>query len=1848
MIRSTLVLVALILCFINAQASEIFSSRSNEAACEARPDIDIDIGSGQMTANNLGGKGPKKNDPHMIRYENVGFKDGQAVHLEVTIRAGMEDKYNTNGENGRNGDFGKVQLNGGENKMAHLRYTFKYSDGTPVAFDILYMTYFDIDGDKNNLERLTFETEGFSYKTVTGTKLKRDTVGGKVRFSNTKGRVDNPNKIHKLSNAQKKVSVLVEYKNVHNGYIDVDYCCSRTMMFAGVSASMLENACPLPPTCETYKTCSDPSDVKRPFAKQIYCASDPCTDAECCESDQGPAECSSLVCPVGRANKPNEFCASSACTASDTETCCAADTRPSCSTYSPSCPAGSLLDSSVSCAADPCTVSDEGTCCQPSSYTCTDSAAGKATNVITSHIVSTDGDCEEKCDDDSTCVAFDFTSVTAGSGTPNCRLLRKNDVKTGAQYAGRKHCVKAGLAAEPVFCTGTDTTNYDLAAISALMFDGFGATGYNDLVLMHNLENTLSLQQQKVDACREFANTELLKFSEEKRAQTESLFFQVADNSAYQHVKDQCMVFGVMKNPFAGFIPVYKRSRDIKNKIYAVDPAAASTCGHCSTINCPTGKVNKHAISISASVDNCCTPEEFCYKGMKFTHIDESECPTDMGIDYDYDYDAFEGKSTNPKPDCSKMNAQTARNTLCGWNRPTGKDFLKAAGFITNNCKSNEVSGMGGGYVYDMFKFLEVDGAACPGDCSSFSCPIGRPNIPNSKCVGYPCVEGDTDTCCEAATPHVCSNSNGIFASFHPTSASQPPVSYTCEFLAQSGAAGSHCSLTGAGLINSCAGQSTCHVTLGEGVTNEARLADFCAVLYKDVCGLSCLLPAAKCTSAVVTCPTGEGVNPNNDCAADPCVDGHEDRGKCCEVPQSCSQMSCPTGRGNIPSNRCAGPVCNADDTDRCCEPMPSSPASCSTFNVPCPNGKSVNSGNNCGADPCTPADQSNCCEDNALCSTYNCPNGRTNRPSNACGDLTCGSTDTDNCCDPVPSPASCSTFNVPCPNGKSVNSANNCGADPCTPGDQSNCCEDNASCSTYNCPNGRTNRPSNVCGGLTCGSTDTDACCDPIPSTASCSTFNVPCPNGQSVNSASNCDADPCTPADQINCCEPNASCGTFNCPNGRTKISANTCGGLACVAGDTDTCCQPLSGGGSCGSHVCPSGTNLDASANCASASCVNSECCTGSQEEFEECRENGQSAGLLCGEGLTCKWVNRFYSQCRASSPNSNCPSQSITVSPAGLNGGNVTLDVWFVNSGGTANVSCSQGGDYSGMVRFQCDVSGTLSYLDGDCFPEDYCQRQNVSYTDSTGEPATFNAWYSEAGDELTGACSDGRGGHVTFKCPEDSSEGTVGTLFYVEDNCHENCFDNRFGCNSDADCCGNLVCVGSGDSAQCMPQCRLPSDYDSLIDNVNTTRTSCSGTTTDASCQISCQDGYTLYGCPQCKIDGQDFILDNVRCVADGSTPACDCWEGFFVGEASRAGKSYCQGPDGRCFDRHGQTQEGSGRCGEASALEIHWGQEGECQLAWECELTDTCSSAGWDDTKCQTEADLFFASRSGSFYYEERTFPRNTANIGCGNFRECSVDLCCQEKTCGRWLRQNTGTCEGLSLIEAGADKVCTGGNCTSTNCCIPSTTCSSFLESTTNACTIQGLVIDIKNSDHLCDDTVGGDCSSKCCVATCGTAKEVVGQDGFKDALCRCSSNDTNSCYSGQDYNSFESRSLSARSDVICGKTNKLCDPLKCCEHVTCKDVYEEDSTFCTSQDLTNVEFDLVPCGRNTTDCIAEYDSSNSRHACCTATCLNYWSARPSSCPEETRNIDNRFVICGLRTSHCADSLCCTHVNNN
>jgi len=710
---------------------------------------------------------------------------------------------------------------------------------------------------------------------------------------------------------------------------------------------------------------------------------------------------------------------------------------------------------------------------------------------------------------------------------------------------------------------------------------------------------------------------------------------------------------------------------------------------------------------------------------------------------------------------------------------------------------------------------------------------------------------------------------------------------------------------------------------------------------------------------------------------------------------------------------------------------------------------------------------------------------------------------------------------------------------------------------------------------------------------------------------------------------------------------------------------------------------------------------------KKEFEDCSDSS----IPCEDGLKCHKVNVWYSQCR--SENRDCTYEMQRIFPDGLSDfdrplDGVNLTVWYTRAGQCTSVSCSQAGpEYYGDINFCCGEDSVTSFVEwdssgnnaGDCFMKQNCVPENKTITySSDGSQHDISLWYTvEARDQIEGTiqlpCATGYEGEIIFKC-------TKSKFVKEKETCTPNCYAGGE-CTEQADCCGNLVCTNFTEVALCVApenKCTLDLSKSTTANlDATTSESNCAGSIGSSQCTLSCAAGHTLHGCAECWEEGGIFDLDAVICHPDNQRPTCECSR--YQGGDNERDVFQCQGrrhrkntqthkhtagyfdnstspgvwvpakdevvrdtvgdsniylndqvPDFEprvCYNRPGQTgasdrnnEPTNNRCGEGSALEMHYGPQGNCQLTWECELAASCGtdSGFWTDAKCQElGGDNSWVAKNG------------LNNKGCGaSTSDCTKELCCQQPTCDSFFA--SGECEN-GLSPRGGDYKC-GDNCDETTCCAQ--TCDAW--NTDGQTCAGGLTYDARRKDVACGikGTGGsgaswsGECGSTCCHATCQSVHD----------------NDANWCSSFEfTVNITAGLTLNAAvADQECGNAAEDCDKLFCCEHVTCKEVLDNDSSFCSAAGLSPVAFTFQPCGKDIASCGTDI--------CCRATCADFCSAGQASrvgdgeptsnCywPDEDTDIyfnstykgarvtnlncRNAGDECGPTTELCAKSLCC------
>jgi hypothetical protein len=80
------------------------------SGCDPEPGMDINFSSSTVIYSNLGGAGPNKNDPRIIRYENIGIYQGKKIHLEISVKNRKRFSNLLQNKNGYTGNVGRISV----------------------------------------------------------------------------------------------------------------------------------------------------------------------------------------------------------------------------------------------------------------------------------------------------------------------------------------------------------------------------------------------------------------------------------------------------------------------------------------------------------------------------------------------------------------------------------------------------------------------------------------------------------------------------------------------------------------------------------------------------------------------------------------------------------------------------------------------------------------------------------------------------------------------------------------------------------------------------------------------------------------------------------------------------------------------------------------------------------------------------------------------------------------------------------------------------------------------------------------------------------------------------------------------------------------------------------------------------------------------------------------------------------------------------------------------------------------------------------------------------------------------------------------------------------------------------------------------------------------------------------------------------------------------------------------------------------------------------------------------------------------------------------------------------------
>ena len=111
---------------------------------------ELDFFNADVTANNLGGKGPDLSAEEEIRFSGVGVYKDDKFDLVVTSTSDYTPK--SSNENGQNGRFGQINLAVGSS--VSLTFSLRDAANRPLQLNSFYFSFLDIDEGQNNHERV--------------------------------------------------------------------------------------------------------------------------------------------------------------------------------------------------------------------------------------------------------------------------------------------------------------------------------------------------------------------------------------------------------------------------------------------------------------------------------------------------------------------------------------------------------------------------------------------------------------------------------------------------------------------------------------------------------------------------------------------------------------------------------------------------------------------------------------------------------------------------------------------------------------------------------------------------------------------------------------------------------------------------------------------------------------------------------------------------------------------------------------------------------------------------------------------------------------------------------------------------------------------------------------------------------------------------------------------------------------------------------------------------------------------------------------------------------------------------------------------------------------------------------------------------------------------------------------------------------------------------------------------------------------------------------------------------------------------------------------------------------------
>lgn len=141
--------------------------------------VRLDFFNSVLTENNLGGLGPNTGDPKVLRYNKIGTFNGK--DLDLVVSADFRYRQGDPTRNGKNGNFGQISLQAGDE--AEFMFQFEFADAHGVAVELpeFYITFFDLDDGGGSPEAII--VEGFeSYLVPWPNDMRLENKGATVEF----------------------------------------------------------------------------------------------------------------------------------------------------------------------------------------------------------------------------------------------------------------------------------------------------------------------------------------------------------------------------------------------------------------------------------------------------------------------------------------------------------------------------------------------------------------------------------------------------------------------------------------------------------------------------------------------------------------------------------------------------------------------------------------------------------------------------------------------------------------------------------------------------------------------------------------------------------------------------------------------------------------------------------------------------------------------------------------------------------------------------------------------------------------------------------------------------------------------------------------------------------------------------------------------------------------------------------------------------------------------------------------------------------------------------------------------------------------------------------------------------------------------------------------------------------------------------------------------------------------------------------------------------------------------------------------------------------------------------------